>query len=90
MKADVLLCRLEELSHMALRQPDRLTFKADIELEASILGAVDEELPVRRRILLSLHLKRPAKCLMQMRLFQSIQSRDFLGVDVREAVGFGW
>ena len=88
MKADVLLCRLEELSHMALRQPDRLTFKADIELEASILGAVDKELPVRRRILLSVHLKRPAEGLVQQRLLQSIQSSNFLGVDVREAVGF--
>ena len=89
MKTDILLCRLKQLSHVVLRQPDSLALKADIELKASILGAVDEELPVRWRIVLSLHLKRPAECLVQKRLFQCIQSSDFLGVDVREAVGFG-
>lgn len=88
MQAYVLLCRLKQLRHMVLRQPDSLALKADIEFKPAILGAIDEELSVRWRILFGFHLKLPAKCLVEKRLFQGIQSSDFLSVDVAEAVGF--
>ena len=45
MLADVLLCRLEQIGHKRLRQPDGLIRQPHVDLDAPVFGRVDQELP---------------------------------------------